>query len=309
MSARLKRIGANPTLKAYIQGAAKQQIAPIQEFLAPTVPTGAMEGKFKKWDEKTTLVIPSTKRGMKGKATEVGFDLSDESFNLTPHALDYPVDKLEMEDESLINLLQEGADITSQLAALSSYKATIDQALSSLGAGTDVDPDTANIDLVATVDTAIRSAILGARGFSSMMEMRILWGFDAWRVFKNHPSVLSRFTGGAKKDIKEVTLEMVSSLFVLPVKMMISTAVADANKALDAADVEFLLGESLIVFATSANPTRFDTSFMKTLRLRGQYMSMRGYERDDGRVEVAGFDWNEEIITANAAAGARINWT
>lgn len=309
MSDRLARIGSNPTLKAYVQGAAKQQITPFQEFLSPTVATATMTGKIKKWDSKSALTIPSTKRGLKGEATVVGFDASDVAFDLTPQALDYPVDKLEQEDDTLINLIQEGADITAQLASLSSHKETIDLALNTLGAGSDININATDIDLVAQLDAKIKLVLLGAKGFAPMMEIRILWGFDAWTNFKNHKSVKDRFKGGAKKESTEITLENVVSLFTVPVKMMVATVVYDANTNKDAPSIQFMLDNSLIIFACSASPTRYDTSFMKTLRLRGQYMAMRGYQRPDGRVDVVGFDWNEQITAPNPDAGVRVNWT
>ena len=51
----------------------------------------------------------------------------------------------------------------------------------------------------------------------------------------------------------------------------------------------------MLVFARLQNPTRRDPSFMKTFRLMGNYMVPGSYVRDDGRVEVAKFDWSEAI--------------
>lgn len=309
MSDRLSRIGSNPTLRGYIAGAALQYISPFQNFLAPTVPVASMTGKYKKWDTKTPLIIPNTKRGNKGEATIVGFDTSDQGYDLTPNALDYPVDMLEMEDETLVNLIQEGADITAQLAALASHKETIDLALTTLGGGSDIDITTTDIDLVDELDNKIKQVILGAKGYAAMMEIRIMWGFDGWKNFKNHKSVKDRFKGGAKKESTEITPDNVASLFAVPVKQMTATAVYDANTNKDAADVQFMLDNSLIIFASCPSPTRHDTSFMKSLRLRGQAMTMRTYQRQDKRVEVAGFDWNEQIIAPTPGAGVRVNWT
>jgi hypothetical protein len=46
---------------------------------------------------------------------------------------------------------------------------------------------------------------------------------------------------------------------------------------------------------------------MKTFRLMGKYMVPSSYLRDDGRVEVAKFDWSEDIRVTNAAAVVRLN--
>ncbi|MES2596068.1 MAG: hypothetical protein V4662_12065 [Verrucomicrobiota bacterium] len=306
---RLARIGSNPTLRSYMQGAAKQAIAPIHEFLSPTVGVPTMTGYIKSWNAKTGLVIPSTRRSLKGEATMVGFDTSDTAFKLNPNALDFPVDKLEEEDEGMMSVLEEGADITAQLAALASMKEAIDLALVTLGSGTDYNKSAGGADVVNAIDTGIRAALLGAGGFAPMMEIRILWGFGSWQSFKNHSSVRGRFTSG-KKESSQIDFGNIDTLFVTPVKHMMATAVYDSNGAgKDAVSKGFMLDNSLVIFATSPAPTRYDTSFMKTLRLRGAYMTPRFYEREDKRVEVAGFDWNEQILAANSGAGYRLNWT
>ncbi len=69
-----------------------------------------------------------------------------------------------------------------------------------------------------------------------------------------------------------------------------------------APDISFLLDTSVLVFARLQNPTRRDPSFMKTFRLMGNYMVPGSYLRDDGRVEVAKFDWSEAIAITNGTA-------
>ncbi len=51
----------------------------------------------------------------------------------------------------------------------------------------------------------------------------------------------------------------------------------------------------MLIFARKAQPTRRDPSFMKTFRLMNQFMVPGSYMRDDGRVEVAKFDWSEDV--------------
>jgi hypothetical protein len=87
----------------------------------------------------------------------------------------------------------------------------------------------------------------------------------------------------------------------------ISLAVVDTAKPGVADNVTFLLDSKIIVFACKANPTRRDPSFMKTFRLMGKWMVPGTYQRDDGRVEVAKFDWIEQVAVTNSAAGQLIN--
>jgi hypothetical protein len=63
----------------------------------------------------------------------------------------------------------------------------------------------------------------------------------------------------------------------------------------------------VLVFARKDAPTRRDPSFMKTFRLMNQFMVPGSYMRDDGRVEVAKFDWSEDVKVTNNAACVRLN--
>jgi len=89
---RLSDISASPVLKQFAQGAAQSNIMPVADFLAPTVEVPTSVGRFKKYTEKNRFRIPQTLRAIGGRAAELSFDVSDESYNCNPHALDYPVD-------------------------------------------------------------------------------------------------------------------------------------------------------------------------------------------------------------------------
>ena len=76
-----------------------------------------------------------------------------------------------------------------------------------------------------------------------------------------------------------------------------------------AESISFLLDSTILVFARKAAPTRRDPSFMKTFRLMNKFMVPGSYMRDDGRVEVAKFDWSEDVKVTNSAACVRLNVT
>ena len=46
---------------------------------------------------------------------------------------------------------------------------------------------------------------------------------------------------------------------------------------------------------------------MKTFRLMNKFMVPGSYVRDDGRVEVAKFDWSEDVKITNYSACVRLN--
>jgi hypothetical protein len=315
---RLSTLSTNPVIREYSQGVATQNVSLIGEFIAPTVPVATAVGKFKKWDSKSRLVIPETKRALKGEATVVGFDLSDGDYNCTPHALDFPVDVEESTElDSIVSIVNEGADIISQLAGMRHEKDVLDAALAnaSTAAGTGITTGTldagATTDPIKAIDQVIIQVIKGAKGLYANAQIRMVWGITALEQIKNHPLVRARFVTPGSKNPGPInpTNDQLMGLFIQPAEIKTSLLVTDANANLDAASIDFQLGNKLLVYVSTPNPTRYDTGFMKTFRKRGAYMVPKFWERGDGRVSFAGFDWSEQVQVTNASAGALMTVT
>lgn len=306
---RLSDISASPVLREFAQGAAQSAIMPVADFLAPTVEVPTSVGRYKKYTEKDRFRIPSTLRSIGGRATELRFEVSDETFNCEPHALDYPVDNLEkLESEDLENALREGAVAVAEVAALSHEKSVIDAAMNAAGAGT-AKVWGASADPVSDVDSAILDVIKAAK-YGSLMGVGVLFGASAWCLFKNQDKVRGRFVignGGKGGNLAVPTEDNAGQLFVGTPQVRTSYMVFDNAAPGVAEDVKFLLDTTVLVFARRPNPTRRDPSFMKSFRLMGKYMVPSSYMRDDGRVEVAKFDWSEDVRVTNSAAIKRLN--
>ena len=305
---RLSDISASPVLREFAQGAAQNAIMPVADFLAPTIEVPTSVGRYKKYTEKNRFHIPNTLRSIGGRATELRFEVSDETYNCEPHALDYPVDSLEkLESADLENALREGAVAVAEVAALAHEKSVIDAALAAAGAGTGKTWN-ASADPVADIDAVILDVIKAAK-YGSLMGVGVLFGASAWVLFKNQALVRGRFVvgNGAKGGNLAVPTESgASDLFVGRPDVRTSYMVYDDAAAGVAEDVKFLLDTTVLVFARRPNPTRRDPSFMKTFRLMGKYMVPSSYVRDDGRVEVAKFDWSEDVRVTNSAAVKRL---
>jgi hypothetical protein len=306
---RLSDISASPVLREFAQGAAQSAIMPVADFLAPTIEVPTSVGRYKKYTEKDRFRIPNTLRSIGGRATELRFEVSDETYNCEPHALDYPVDNLEkLESEDLENALREGAVAVAEVAALSHEKSVIDAAMTAAGAGA-AKVWGASADPVADIDTAILDVIKAAK-YGSLMGVGVLFGASAWCLFKNQEKVRGRFVvgnGGKGGSLAVPTEGSAGHLFVGTPEVRASYMVYDCAAPGVAEDVKFLLDTSVLVFARRPNPTRRDPSFMKTFRLMGKYMVPSSYMRDDGRVEVAKFDWSEDVRVTNSAAVKRLN--
>lgn len=305
---RLSNISSNPTLKEFAQGAAQEAIQPVADFIAPTVPVATMNGRYKVYTEKNRFHIPDTLRAMGGRATELRFDATDAAFNCEPHALDYPIDNLErMEADALEDSLREGAVAVAEVAALAHEKKVIDMALESAGAGTNKTWDS-SADPVSDVDDQIL-AVLKAAKYGSLMGIGVLFGATAWKIFKNAANVRARFITGSKsaKSLAVPNEDIASQLFLAQPEVKTSFMVYDSGAEGLAASIGFVLDTSVLIFARKANPTRRDPSFMKTFRLMNKFMVPGSYVREDGRAEVAKFDWSEDVRVTNSAAVVRLN--
>lgn len=301
---KLATISADPILVEYSQGAAQSATSTVADFLAPTVPVPTSVGRFKKYTAKSRFRIPDTRRAVGGQAAQIGFSAEDINYNCAPHALDFPVDNLEMiESDGLMNTMQEGADICSQIGALAHEKSVIDKALATLGTGTALSISGGD-DIVAQLDANVLSVIKAAK-MGAFMNVGVIFGAGAWRVTKNHASVRGRLLSGSKRDIANVTLEDFGNLLISKCDSRVSLMCYDDAAEGLAEDIQFVLDGDIIVFARTAQPTRFDPSFMKTFRLRNQWMKPGTYVWQDGRGESAKFDWSEDVQVTNESAGIR----
>lgn len=306
---KLDSISSNPTMRQYAQGAAQSAIQPVADFLAPPVDVGEATGKYKVYTEKNRFHIPDSKRAIGGPATRLSFEASDATYNCDPHALDFPVDKLEqLEASSLENMLQEGARAIAEAAALEHEKTVIDVALASVGAGDDLNAsEGSTVDLVDEIDQRILTVLKAAR-YGSIMGIGVLFGTEAFRRFKNHNKVRGRFNAGKRaSQLINPTIDEASGLFIGTPDIRVSYMVHDTAGPGETDSISFLLDAAVIVFARMASPTRRDPSFMKTFRLAGEWMRPGSYVTEDGRSEVASFDWSEDVVVTNSGAAARVN--
>ena len=306
---RLKEISEDPMLQEFAQGAATEAVQPVADFLAPTVDVPTSIGRFKRYSLKNRFRIPNTRRGVGGRANEIRFSAEDATYSCEPNALDYPVDNLEqLEAKGLENMFREGAVAIAEIAGLAHEKKVIDLALAAAGAGEDYVWDKDG-DPVKDLDAAILSVIKSAN-YGSAMGIGMLFGATAWSIFKNAPKVAGKFIVGGQAGpggYAIPTEQGATGLFVGRPEIRTSYMVFDdAPEGIDK-DIKFMLDTTILVFTRKQNPTRSDPSFMKTFRLAGQWMKPGAYSRDDGRVEVAKFDWSEDIRVTNDEGVVRLN--
>lgn len=305
---RLADLSSNPMVLTYAQGVAERTITPIGNFLAPTVSVETHIGQYKVYDEKSRFKLPNTERPAGGKAAKIIWTSSDANYNCRPNALDVVLDQAELAESRTqgINEMKEAATLAAHVGTLSHERDVVTKALAQLGAGTDV--NLLATDPVDEIDAQLDAIGLAAAG-GSITELRVLFGPTAWRYFKNCPFVRSRFVAAGSKAIPNISTTDASNLFTgNPAIMICRSATDTAGEGLDPV-MAYLMTTSVIIFAAATETTRRDPSFMKTFRLNGQWLGPRTYLSEDGRQEVAGFDWSHQVTVTNTLGAVRLNLT
>jgi hypothetical protein len=295
----LATLSGRPLIQEYAQGAARDATSLLADFIAPTVPVSKHAGKYKEYDMETRFKIPETLRGLGGDATQLAFDRNDKEFNCAPHALDTPLDNIEIEEAEGEDLLREAMDDAAWLGSLAHEKRVIDKALGAAGAasgGVWSNPAGA-VDPVKEINQAIIDVIKAAGGGN--IEVGLVMDPTIMLAFFAHNAVKGYFPG---IDSIAPTIANMERLFVGRTKAQVSFLVTDTAPVGKSKAVNWLMAAKLLVFARSANPTRRDPSFMKTFRLRNRWMATGTYSKPDGRGEVVKMDWSEDTKVTNSAA-------
>jgi hypothetical protein len=297
------------TLKTYAQGAAQDAIAPVADFIAPAVNVPTSTGLFKKFTQKNRFRVPDVRRAIGGRAVTLQFDAEDGTYNCKPNAIDYPVEMEGVSQEEFDMYYRDGANAVAEIGALAHELKVINAALAAAGSGTG-SAWNSSTDPVSFLDNSILDVIKAAK-YGSAMGVRVLFGANAWRIFKNNALVRGKFVVGNAKagNLALPTLESTGQLLIGSPEIRSTFLVYDGAAEGVAESIAFALDTAVLIFAAKANPTRFDPSFMKTFRLDGRWMVPGTYSRDDGRVQVCKFDWSEEVAVTNSAAVIRLNIT
>jgi hypothetical protein len=302
-----KELRSQPMLQQYAQDAARTNVQRVADFIAPTVEVPTMHGRFWIHDKNTPLRIPKTLRGLGGKATEILLSEGKGQFDCTPHALDLPLDELEINEanqEGYTSIVQERADVAAWMAGLAHEKNVLDQAMNSLGAGTVVNWG-ANGNPIKDITSQLLAVVKNTLGGSST-GLRVLIGATTLERLIEHPEVLKRLpvgaTGGKKAGVSAVGLEDLVKMLGLECEARVSLGVYDTAAEGQAAALDWTFANGVVVFAASDTPNRMDPSFMKTFRLRNYWMKLGNYQKEDGRGEVVKFDWSCDPKVCNAGA-------
>src|ERR1700686_3648151 len=293
---RLRDLSTNPTIVNFAQDASQAAIRKIANFLAPSVEVPAMTGQYKIFDAKHRYKRPITRRSNDGRATRIGFNAQDSWFNLEPNALDFPIPNVEtMDDGALLNYAKYGATLLADSAGLSHEGETIDKALAAVGAGTDYNFTLSTVLPLDIIDQAILNVKKLAKNGAGV---KVLFGTTAFLRTRQNKDTRAPLAGGrggpatgGASLVSPQLADLSGMLFSNPTVEM-SDMVEDKAPEGIAEDIQFMLDEAIIVFASNDVPNTMDPSFMKTFRLMGQWMVPGAYESEDRRDNILKMDWH-----------------
>lgn len=297
---RLTTLANNPRIVNYSQGKAQDTLAPVADFLAPTVETTSRRFRYWAYDSKNRFTIPNTRRAMAGPAATIRPSGTETTKELEMHALDEPLDDQEIDEAEGENLLMEAADEVAAIGGLAHEKEVLDLAVANAanmpGYGEWSNKD---INPVTQINKTILQ-VMKAAPFGSQMQIGVLFGPNALITMFDNPNVQKSFNGA---EVVAPTLENVKRLLIAQnidarmALMVLDTAVAGKAQVLD-----FMFDNKVLIFARMQSPTRRDPSFMKTFRLRGKWMVPSTARLPDDRGELVKFDWNGKPIVTNSEA-------
>ena len=292
------------TLKTYAFGVAQDTASKIADFISPRCQVGVGVGQYKKFDDKNAFQIYDTSRALGGKATRIKFEATDPTYNCKPNALEAPIDDTERNNAGDAQTALEEAKTRTLVvnAAASREKKVIDLVKDSVAAVANKGVwSGAASDPIDELDEQIES-IATATG---MMPNAMVLGLGAWRVLKNHPSVIKRMPGAqvAVPDIK-----ILAGFLLNPqIEIRVGLLSRDTTKfGKDKAAVN-IVGAECFIFLRSENPTQYDPSFSKTFSIGATGVEDVYTYREEPRCDILAVDWSEDTQVVSTACARRIS--
>lgn len=270
-----------------------QEVLRLANLLAPTVECGAASIEYATFHNDNDFQIVNAKRGVGGKAVRIAFGSSKATADLAPNAVEIGIDDHEMLRAGPASDMLRRAK--TRAAVITAYNAHCKNVVTAAQAGVSAVADkgnwsSANVDPIDELDEQIEAI---AR---YVMPNVLLMDVGAWRKAKNNPKVKARFTakGFSLADFAgqllnpNIRIELTSVAFN-------SLGFGNSSQAKTAA-----LGCEAWLFCTSAAPTAYDPSFMKTFASRAAlFNGVSEYREDQTRSDILGLDWDaqEKVIS------------
>jgi len=276
---RIAQLATSPLLTQFAITASQKAIRPVGNFLAPLCEVPDINFRYKVYDDKNRFRIPSTRRNPGSPVTRLGFSADDASGTLTPNALDFPIPNVEgLSDEALSYSIMEAQGILSDVSALALENEQLATAVNALTATKiSFDPSDDSLDPIGDPTYGLDAQCLAiVKAAKNGAPVKILFGTNAFRKARNNKNVRSRFIvsnrgGGGSVGAVSPTISDIGLLLMTNPEVQISMMVIDTSAPGTSEAIQFLLDDSIIIFAANSAPNRMDPSFMKTFAPMGGF--------------------------------------
>lgn len=306
---RIAQLATSPLLQNFAITASQKAIRPVGNFIAPICEVPDLTFRYKVYTEKNRYAVPATKRAPGDRATRLGFSADDASAILEPNALDFPIPNVDgLSDEGLQYSIMEAQSVLADSSALALENEIVSVAKAAAianAASAVVDFTDDTVDPIAILDDAILTCMKASKNGAPV---KLLFGTTKFKQFRNNKNVKSRFIVGKGAPVGVVSpgIEDVGSLLMTNPEVQLSMMVIDNAKAGVAEDIQFLLDDVVLVFASNGTPNRMDPSFMKTFARMGGFFRSGSYTTEDQRDQVLKMDWTTLPKVTNTAAALAI---
>jgi hypothetical protein len=310
---RLAQLATSPLLQNFAVTASQNAIRPVGSFIAPLCEVPDLTFRYKKYTEANRYRVPSTKRQPGSRATVLGFSADDASLTLEPNALDFPIPNADqLSEEGLQYSIMEAQSVLADSSALALESEIINLAqgaalTSPLSTAADFTDNT--VDPIAILDNLILQVLKAAKNGAPV---KVLFGTTKFKQFRDNQNVRSRFivsnrgVSSANVGVVSPTIQDVGNLLITNPETQCSLMVVDQSAPGESANVQFILDNLVLVFASSSTPNRMDPSFMKTFARMGGFFRAGSYTTEDQRDQVLKMDWTTLPAVTNTAAIAAI---
>ncbi len=305
---RIAQLATSPLLQNFAITASQKAIRPVGNFIAPICEVPDVNFRYKIYTDKHRYAVPSTKRAPGARATVLGFTADDANAILEPNALDFPIPNVDgLSDEALQYSIMEAQGVLADASALALESEIIGiaraAAIASPGSST-VDFTDDGVDPISTLDDAILTVMKASKNGAPV---KLLFGTTKFKQFRNNANVKKRFVvsnrgDGGNVGVVSPNINDVGGLLMTAPEVQLSMMVIDNTKPGVASDIEFILDDLVIVFASNGTPNRLDPSFMKTFARMGGFFKAGSYTTEDQRDQVLKMDWTTLPKVTNSAA-------
>jgi len=300
----------NDTLTQYAQFIGPDWQRAMKEALgiAPVVPTGAMAGRYARFDDRMAFLVPDARRASGGATQTAQFGGTLVDYILDPNALKIPIDQ-EIEVPlagSTSTLLEQAKTRTLMSQSANAFSvAVFDTVLAATTAAVGKGAwDDASKDPLAEIEEGLAKV----ESDSGLTPNVVSISKPMWRLLKQHPKTLARFPGKSSAITAQLIAEEIGD-GDLAIEIVQGRGFRSGNRTTKTgATTAPFMGTSVLVHFRDAMPSQFSPGFAATLSMDSNMLQgIYEYMSDDGTVKFLRAKWALKTVIQSTKLCYRID--